>query len=121
MQAGGVVGEARPGRAPLAFAVYSDKTTKTQCVQRVQCPVPTLCRLTAAAGTFACRNLTGGKAWPVYVRLENGLHLGPKSCLHCLVAFIVEPATRSGACRAPRAAAYTAGGVGCSPVPCVGW
>ena len=65
-----------------------------------------------------CRNLTGGKAWPVYVRLENGLHLGPKSCLHCLVAFIVEPVTRSGPCRAPPP---TPLGLGCSPVPCVGW
>ena len=37
----------------------------------------------------------------MHVRLEHGLHFGPKSCLHCLVAFIVEPATRSGACRAP--------------------
>ena len=50
-QDGGVVGEAHPRRAPLAFAVYSDKTTKPQCVQRVQCPVPTLCGLIAAAGT----------------------------------------------------------------------
>ena len=44
------------------------------------------------------RNLAGGSVWPVYVRLENGSHLGPKACLHAVVAFIVEPPTKRGTC-----------------------